>query len=187
MWPGGRPKRPPRNGPGRAGWGGGAGAWTLDLTRIARPHIIPCFLRKNCSHLNQFSRSVSQKMSGGAERVVVCVSFLMALQQGRDRITSEFHNWKLFPRLDVQRSELSAPTGRYPSGQRGQTVNLLPSASKVRILACPPHQACWVGRTQYIGRPSKHLKWKRGGRSSVVESQPSKLVVAGSNPVARSI
>ena len=33
-------------------------------------------------------------------------------------------------------------SGRYPSGQRGQTVNLLPSASKVRILACPPHQAC---------------------------------------------
>ena len=31
--------------------------------------------------------------------------------------------------------------GRYPSGQRGQTVNLLPSASKVRILACPPKQA----------------------------------------------
>jgi hypothetical protein len=30
-------------------------------------------------------------------------------------------------------------SGRYPSGQRGQTVNLLPSASKVRILACPPH------------------------------------------------
>ena len=29
-------------------------------------------------------------------------------------------------------------SGRYPSGQRGQTVNLLPSASKVRILACPP-------------------------------------------------
>ena len=29
--------------------------------------------------------------------------------------------------------------GRYPSGQRGQTVNLLPSASKVRILACPPN------------------------------------------------
>ena len=33
-------------------------------------------------------------------------------------------------------------SGRYPSGQRGQTVNLLPSASKVRILACPPCQAC---------------------------------------------
>ena len=32
-------------------------------------------------------------------------------------------------------------SGRYPSGQRGQTVNLLPSASKVRILACPPQQA----------------------------------------------
>ena len=31
-------------------------------------------------------------------------------------------------------------SGRYPSGQRGQTVNLLPSASKVRILACPPQR-----------------------------------------------
>ena len=28
--------------------------------------------------------------------------------------------------------------GRYPSGQRGQTVNLLPSAYMVRILDCPP-------------------------------------------------
>ena len=34
--------------------------------------------------------------------------------------------------------------GRYPSGQRGQTVNLLPSASKVRILACPPSSGLWA-------------------------------------------
>ena len=61
--------------------------------------------------------------------------------------------------------------GRYPSGQRGQTVNLLPSASKVRILACPPN------RTGSNGT---------GGRSSVVELQPSKLAVASSNLVARS-
>ena len=33
----------------------------------------------------------------------------------------------------------------------------------------------------------KHLKCFQGGRSSVVESQPSKLVVVGSNPIARSI
>ena len=39
-------------------------------------------------------------------------------------------------------SSVQGVSGRYPSGQRGQTVNLLPSASKVRILACPPHQAC---------------------------------------------
>jgi hypothetical protein len=36
------------------------------------------------------------------------------------------------------RFEVALGLGRYPSGQRGQTVNLLPSASKVRILACPP-------------------------------------------------
>ena len=39
---------------------------------------------------------------------------------------------------------MQAVSGRYPSGQRGQTVNLLPSASKVRILACPPHAGKFV-------------------------------------------
>ena len=80
--------------------------------------------------------------------------------------------------------------GRYPSGQRGQTVNLLPSASKVRILASPPHGdyvsplalrvRAWNGRTVVTGDESC-------GRSSVVELQPSKLAVASSNLVARSI
>jgi hypothetical protein len=80
--------------------------------------------------------------------------------------------------------------GRYPSGQRGQTVNLLPSASKVRILASPPHGNhlsrlalrvhAWKGPTVVTGDET-------GGRSSVVELQPSKLAVASSNLVARSI
>src|SRR4030095_8944194 len=81
-------------------------------------------------------------------------------------------------------------SGRYPSGQRGQTVNLLPSASKVRILASPPHgdylspvalrMRLWNGWTVVTGHET-------GGRSSVVELQPSKLAVASSNLVARSI
>ena len=44
--------------------------------------------------------------------------------------------------------------GRYPSGQRGQTVNLLPSASKVRILACPPKQAIADGSAEGLNKVS---------------------------------
>ena len=73
--------------------------------------------------------------------------------------------------------------GRYPSGQRGQTVNLLPSASKVRILACPPNSAWALA----VAEVFKYAKWcVQGGRSSGVELQPSKLAVASSNLVARS-
>ena len=59
--------------------------------------------------------------------------------------------------------------GRYSSGQRGLTVNQVASPSQVRILACPP------------------LRTHPSGRSSGVELQPSKLAVASSNLVARSI
>ncbi len=79
--------------------------------------------------------------------------------------------------------------GRYPSGQRGQTVNLLPSASKVRILASPPNGASSTpsapGLFHGIKR-SVETGSETRGRSSVVELQPSKLAVASSNLVARS-
>ena len=91
--------------------------------------------------------------------------------------------------LKAFRTRMRRAMGRYPSGQRGQTVNLLPSASKVRILASPPHGdyvsplalrvRAWNGRTVVTGDESC-------GRSSVVELQPSKLAVASSNLVARS-
>ena len=79
--------------------------------------------------------------------------------------------------------------GRYPSGQRGQTVNLLPSASKVRILASPPNGAPSTPCAPALSLGTKHLVEsgsETGGRSSVVELQPSKLAVASSNLVARS-
>ncbi len=79
--------------------------------------------------------------------------------------------------------------GRYPSGQRGQTVNLLPSASKVRILASPPNGAPSTPCASGLSLGIKHLVEtgsETGGRSSVVELQPSKLAVASSNLVARS-
>ncbi len=81
--------------------------------------------------------------------------------------------------------------GRYPSGQRGQTVNLLPSASKVRILACPPKQAIADGSAGGFEQgvaPAFTITsgCNQGGRSSAVESQPSKLAVVGSTPTARS-
>jgi hypothetical protein len=79
--------------------------------------------------------------------------------------------------------------GRYPSGQRGQTVNLLPSASKVRILASPPNGTPSTPCAPALSLGTKHLVERgseTGGRSSVVELQPSKLAVASSNLVARS-
>jgi hypothetical protein len=65
-------------------------------------------------------------------------------------------------------NHMPAGSGRYPSGQRGQTVNLLAYA---------------------FGGSNPPLPTTRvaaGGNSSAVERQPSKLGVAGSNPVSRS-
>ena len=61
---------------------------------------------------------------------------------------------------------MPAGSGRYPSGQRGQTVNLLAYA---------------------FGGSNPPLPTILRGNSSAVERQPSKLGVAGSNPVSRSI
>src|SRR2546426_9786673 len=61
---------------------------------------------------------------------------------------------------------MPAGSGRYPSGQRGQTVNLLADA--------------FGGSNPPLPTTSS------GGNSSAVERQPSKLGVAGSNPVSRS-
>src|SRR5438876_8091666 len=61
---------------------------------------------------------------------------------------------------------MPAGSGRYPSGQRGQTVNLLADA--------------------FGGSNPPLPTTDSGGNSSAVERQPSKLGVAGSNPVSRS-
>ena len=70
----------------------------------------------------------------------------------------------------VSRSGISANilliSERYPSGQREQTVNLPAMPSKVRILPSPPFFA---------------------GIAQLVEREPSKLGVAGSSPVSRSV
>ena len=83
---------------------------------------------------------------------------------------------------------MPACSGRYPSGQRGQTVNLLAYAfggsnpplptTTVTGAACP---------ASAVGAPSKEQVVTAGGNSSAVERQPSKLGVAGSNPVSRSM
>jgi hypothetical protein len=77
---------------------------------------------------------------------------------------------------------MPAGSGRYPSGQRGQTVNLLAYAFGG---SNPPLPTTIPGlRTTTIFETGAHSK---GGNSSAVERQPSKLGVAGSNPVSRSI
>ena len=82
---------------------------------------------------------------------------------------------------------------RYPSGQRGQTVNLLahafggsnPPLATIVESACA--QAVIGARNESgVGQPGGR-RTPRRGNSSAVERQPSKLGVAGSNPVSRSI
>ena len=75
---------------------------------------------------------------------------------------------------------LPAGSGRYPSGQRGQTVNLLAYAfggSNPPLPTTIPDLRTTIFETGAYGK---------GGNSSAVERQPSKLGVAGSNPVSRS-
>ena len=82
---------------------------------------------------------------------------------------------------------MPADSGRYPSGQRGQTVNLLALAFGGSSPPLPT--TLWVVEAAWNrarrGRKSSRL-WRASGNSSAVERQPSKLGVAGSNPVSRS-
>ena len=108
-----------------------------------------------------------------------------------------------------------ANSGRYPSGQRGQTVNLLAYAFGGSNPPLPTicSDDARTGRdvgglSEKRGAPVCGLSEKRGapgraielairaieaaekdicGNSSAVERQPSKLGVAGSNPVSRSM
>ena len=84
--------------------------------------------------------------------------------------------------------------GRFPSGQRGQTVNLMATPSPVRIRLSPPvgrfssaisarHGArAHAARTSlpaFLGDPGRNpvaARVPQGGRSSMVERQPSKLI-----------
>ena len=87
---------------------------------------------------------------------------------------------------------MPAGLGRYPSGQRGQTVNLLayafggsnpPLPTIVTNAACAGSTVGGLSQTRVV-RPRALMH--RRGNSSAVERQPSKLGVAGSNPVSRS-
>ena len=78
---------------------------------------------------------------------------------------------------------MPAGSGRYPSGQRGQTVNLLAYAFGGSNPPLPTIVAGAACTAETVGGLSKTHS---GGNSSAVERQPSKLGVAGSNPVSRS-
>jgi hypothetical protein len=97
-----------------------------------------------------------------------------------------------------------AGSGRYPSGQRGQTVNLLAYAFGGSNPPLPTIVATALRTDRVVGglsevrvaptcattlyvAPVRAVR-QRGvcGNSSAVERQPSKLGVAGSNPVSRS-
>src|SRR5262249_38580607 len=84
-------------------------------------------------------------------------------------------------------------SGRYPSGQRGQTVNLLAYGfggpnPPLPTINSGGSAVCGVGGQGSMGRGSVDLDrlYEHCGNSSAVERQPSKLGVAGSNPVSRS-
>src|SRR5262245_457088 len=87
---------------------------------------------------------------------------------------------------------MPAVSGRYPSGQRGQTVNLLANAFggsnpplPTTWTGMPPEGATGRSRARALGVLQAKTS-ETGGNSSAVERQPSKLGVAGSNPVSRS-
>ena len=89
--------------------------------------------------------------------------------------------------------ESTVRMARYPSGQRGQTVNLLAHAfggsnPPLATIAEPACAQTGTGERNEgeVGQPAGR-RTSRRGNSSVVERQPSKLGVAGSNPVSRSI
>src|SRR5712691_3995943 len=75
-----------------------------------------------------------------------------------------------FSAVSGEFSYMPVDSGRYPSGQRGQTVNLLANA--------------FGGSNPPL--PTTLTSEAFCGNSSAVERQPSKLGVAGSNPVSRS-
>ncbi len=87
--------------------------------------------------------------------------------------------------------------GRYSSGQRGQTVNLLTMSSQVRILLSPHSWKISRSKHQIPNTGIENIVfWNLefdilefcmiAGVAQLVERQPSKLNVAGSNPVSRS-
>ena len=96
-------------------------------------------------------------------------------------------------------------SGRYPSGQRGQTVNLLAYAfggsnPPLPTTVSSPVCAGWVAgglievrvapiraTTVCMAMDVRMAMDDVRGNSSAVERQPSKLGVAGSNPVSRSM
>ena len=103
---------------------------------------------------------------------------------------------------------MPAGSGRYPSGQRGQTVNLLAYAFGGSNPPLPTIVSMGFGTARSEGglfengvaptrpinrlEPVNRLDVEGGdstfrGNSSAVERQPSKLGVAGSNPVSRSM
>ena len=102
---------------------------------------------------------------------------------------------------------MPAGSGRYPSGQRGQTVNLLAyafggsnpplptivtsAARPARVAGGPSEVRVAPIRATTVGVRATTVRVRATGdgcrgNSSAVERQPSKLGVAGSNPVSRS-
>ena len=83
-------------------------------------------------------------------------------------------------------------TDRWLSGQKQQTVNLPthavyggsnPPLSTRKTVTSDKRRA----KMGFMARHSSRVTEVRGGSNSMVESQPSKLLVAGSIPVSRSM
>ena len=81
---------------------------------------------------------------------------------------------------------------RFPSGQREQTVNLPAQPSEVRILPSPLYRSLLFAISHQLRNAFSIVENETenaslpAGVTQLVESQPSKLLVAGSNPVSRS-
>ena len=91
--------------------------------------------------------------------------------------------------MEAKSEKLLAARERFPSGQRGQTVNLLAQPSEVRILPSPPGGNSSVGRApafQAVGRGFESRFPLHAHVAQLVEHFLGKEVVIGSNPIVGS-
>ncbi len=107
-------------------------------------------------------------------------SMMVTAEEGQRRLTAR--PWGAGPARRDARAE-----GRFPSGQREQTVNLSASAfgGSNPPLPTPQSGRCHAVTTLNVGGCAE-VRTCDAGIAQLVERQPSKLGVAGSNPVSRS-
>jgi hypothetical protein len=152
-------------------------------TRIETPKNQVAGVAQLVEHRFCKPRVVSSSLTASSASKAVPTGISMPLER------LEIVEW-YWPRIDTETIEIA---GGYPSGQRGQTVNLVAMPSQVRILLHPsPTRQAWAGlgltlmparpskrRTPSSSRPRKSMDCRERietnrGCNSMVEYLPSK-------------